>query len=818
MYENSEVSKSLPEPSCRKYQVNFVMEDDYSVPTTSHYYQRQNTEGVDAFGFEDCTTSRNYENYGPYVGIHTKTTHEHTESEGNLSTRTSKKNSPYTGKVLKITSSCNLSQEIETTDYDAAAVRKKTALKKPPEQDMTAYKKDIKTFIRNENRVMFLEQQTYDGCNYDQFSSQGSSNAPAESVRCRSRSEVSRNEKTTNCRPVPNVHCKEVTNITVERNARLQRLVKKIAKMRQKERQVQQWNTYIESLKNKHKSETEVEHMTNEDYFNKKFTDEMSATDGVGKEEPLRVSVRRSEATSVTTTPPFDPDALDGQNNHNIQSLAMPCGFGGFGFYPNQQPCFYQTAYPAMGTYPHFLQYPSSPQSSQSPQSVQLQYFQYPCQELQQDANTDNLQDGNSYQTKTKYFSSFSNKNYHLMNSSTQTNKDFGIQVFETREIQTNTDETIPIDAAAFKSDPIMSELHHMSKNIEKLKKKSHGAKSQEITFTKIEEKLDTLLQSINTFIAKVNTQTPAHPSPTQDESPPTCSSSSFHTGIPVGDNRALMSSQNTPAPSALVSDRRVHTCSRARPPQTGLANGKSSGFCSRPFPPRNLHNMRRNDNITGNNNQIVATRSEPYRVPQPDDIACNVVVSTGDSFNVNERKKEPSSSRSKLDIIRTLLEEIENNRVTRDTDSAMSKGNCKRNSCGILKKECCTITDSLSMTPLIEQKMEEVYLGNSIEDIPERRAGSSKSRARIMSIAVNTEPLSMYSLFRVSKDAMKQILSYMPQIDSLLPRYLGCSSFFWQPSESGTPHFSCNICGAAFMKPSQLSDHIASHGLGAVK
>ncbi|CAG4989333.1 unnamed protein product [Colias eurytheme] len=114
-------------------------------------------------------------------------------------------------------------------------------------------------------------------------------------------------------------------------------------------------------------------------------------------------------------------------------------------------------------------------------------------------------------------------------------------------------------------------------------------------------------------------------------------------------------------------------------------------------------------------------------------------------------------------------------------------------------------ITKSLSKTwKNIDEKVEEIIVPDIDENIHNN-----------MTIAVNTDPLSFLALLRISTEAMKRILSYMPNFDYYY--YLSRLQFPQLP-KSIERQFICNICGAHFKRPSDLNDHIQDHDLGETK
>lgn len=81
------------------------------------------------------------------------------------------------------------------------------------------------------------------------------------------------------------------------------------------------------------------------------------------------------------------------------------------------------------------------------------------------------------------------------------------------------------------------------------------------------------------------------------------------------------------------------------------------------------------------------------------------------------------------------------------------------------------------------------------------------------MTVAVNTDPLGILALIRISAETAKQILSYIPNLDYvtyLARRQLG--------SASPIARYICYICGSGFSRPTLLSDHIQRHNISNTK
>lgn len=104
---------------------------------------------------------------------------------------------------------------------------------------------------------------------------------PSDEKRLTSNEKVC-HDKMTYCRPVINYYNEQFIYKTMERNARLKRLVRKLAIARQKERETVSWNNFINEIKNKHEFNLEKSKPTDDpegyitpeiikDYYNTKF-------------------------------------------------------------------------------------------------------------------------------------------------------------------------------------------------------------------------------------------------------------------------------------------------------------------------------------------------------------------------------------------------------------------------------------------------------------------------------------------------------------------------------------------------------------------
>lgn len=148
---------------------------------------------------------------------------------------------------------------------------------------------------------------------------------------------------------------------------------------------------------------------------------------------------------------------------------------------------------------------------------------------------------------------------------------------------------------------------------------------------------------------------------------------------------------------------------------------------------------------------------------------------------------------------------------LMKEIDKFCSKDRlCKSQPCSVNitfevpTRDCCTeVTKSLS-----KQNLENK--GEKIEEVSTETAPLPQ-----MTIAVNTDPFNFLSLIKISLEALIHLFSNVPSINyqsyfAYLP--------FPQTTRRIESHYTCNICGAAFTKPSALSDHIQVHNLGKTR
>lgn len=212
---------------------------------------------------------------------------------------------------------------------------------------------------------------------------------------------------------------------------------------------------------------------------------------------------------------------------------------------------------------------------------------------------------------------------------------------------------------------------------------------------------------------------------------------------------------------------------------------------------------------------QIVSTSRTMLNRHSSDPYSYNneeyVVQSCSRSFTVsevlpNELRRHTGSSISKMETI--LIEEMKKSDKAK-SDIAEILNLRDDRSCSLqltfdipTKERSTEVTDSLYKT---RYKADKKNLFEK-RPLPDQRA---------MTIAVNTDPLGLLALLRVSTETVKKILSYVPNLNyhsylSMLPLLL--------PSKRCAPHYTCNICGATFSQPSLLSAHVKQHNSGRTR
>lgn len=99
-----------------------------------------------------------------------------------------------------------------------------------------------------------------------------------------------------------------------------------------------------------------------------------------------------------------------------------------------------------------------------------------------------------------------------------------------------------------------------------------------------------------------------------------------------------------------------------------------------------------------------------------------------------------------------------------------------------------------------------------------DKSAISNKSKRQrdcykhLVNIAINTDPLGLFALLKISSQSIKHLMSLMPTIN-----YLPMLQYS-DDKKTEDANFTCKVCGACFPSPAELSKHILGHSLGAVR
>lgn len=545
-------------------------------------------------------------------------------------------------------------------------------------------------------------------------------------------------EKTTYCRPARNYNL-EFINKTVERNNRLQRLVKKLIDARKKEKQTEAWNNYINELKNKHGygdsdhngliGRYTLDEPTSpayiDDYYNDDFISKPSSrckdllqdfyeayytlqepSNSVNPYTTLPSQNYRSYFNHSNCYPMSSQGRLMMLNRerrknafaHEWKNLPASRPFHGNTIYVDREPKRLRPNVKSLNRLTQTKHRIGDPHTH-PPHTAQL--------------NSSYIQTDNDIVTSDS------------CNPSTSSNKYGDI------ETKQKTGEENMKDSYTL-----------VSENVDRLKKKIqdtcniNASEIQQTVLRSIESKLDTLLTSINSFIDEVKSRAYNRCYDCQS----VCVSS--------------------------VNNKKV--TNKSKSDTLGIVNKDQISKAER----------------------IVCGVSPEKIIPiiKVDKHFLDIMSST--STDKIELKKNKSSDISKDHFEKLFTPQV---------------GHCSvQIAIEIPTKERSTeVTDSLSKAIL---QLEDKSV--SIEEI-ERDDSAGE---RCMTIAVNTDPLGILALLRVSTETVKQILSYVPNIP--YQNYLPIINF--PQRRNDVNHFVCNICGAAYVKPSQLSDHIQTqHSLG---
>ncbi|XP_060805708.1 uncharacterized protein LOC132902875 [Amyelois transitella] len=194
------------------------------------------------------------------------------------------------------------------------------------------------------------------------------------------------------------------------------------------------------------------------------------------------------------------------------------------------------------------------------------------------------------------------------------------------------------------------------------------------------------------------------------------------------------------------------------------------------------------------NNSKMTISRSIETVPPNTEPVLQKLDENRISQLKCNSPCLFQNTNVGKIDKI--LLEEInKSNEVKKDIENILN-GNVSK-SCAVqitadhipTREHSTEVTDSLLKTEV-----------NSTVD--QQRMIPEENRT----MAVNTDPLGLLALLRISKESVKHVLSYMQNFPY---QYLLQLPF---PKENSITPFICSICRAGFTTPSLLTEHTQSH------
>ncbi|XP_037295263.1 uncharacterized protein LOC119189491 [Manduca sexta] len=517
-------------------------------------------------------------------------------------------------------------------------------------------------------------------------------------------------EKSTYCRALFNNQ--EFVYRTLAKNARLQRLVRKLVCIRQKQKEEDLWNNYINELKNKHRySLSENVSLQNceelpseriEDYYEK------------GESAPCRNLLK----DFYTVHNSFD-HSLEYRTRNNYQPRRN-CGQY---IFENQSLC-----------------YPTSSQGRLMMLNKERQQNQFANDLLQHPQHRhfrgNIIFADREFKRKNRTFRRLEpTKSTNTVDSQSETVQ----KLINNKSMQTDLRCLFPISEDGTNHSKVEStreKYKQVAKNVERLKRKLEKSNTEvkQTALDNIENKLNNLIQTLNTFMVDIRANSPF----SQDS--------------------------------------------------------KSYSVSSRV----------RNNSL----NELNAAKSDTYSVIKREEAICRAAHenTTATSVFLNAGLSTKGNKDKYMKIDKILNEEMDkSNKVKQDIEDIMYQRSHRPRAVQITfdiptRERSTEVTNSLS-----KAKVQEA---SNIEEVGHP---TNESDEKQMTIAVNTDPLGILGLLRISTEAVKQILSYMPHIDYY--SYLSLLQF--PQSRHGVPHYICNICGASFERPSQLSDHIQTHNLG---
>lgn len=191
---------------------------------------------------------------------------------------------------------------------------------------------------------------------------------------------------------------------------------------------------------------------------------------------------------------------------------------------------------------------------------------------------------------------------------------------------------------------------------------------------------------------------------------------------------------------------------------------------------------------------------------------ACNVLTKQTMLCDVAQQKTLSTGSFAPCAINQDTINDILNeekdksDQIKKDIDKILSTKQCAVQ----ITIDIPTKEHSTEVTSSFCKRQQEETIVEEIEPIESEELEKIKPS---MTIAVNTDPMGILALCRVSAEIVKQILSYVPNLDYVT--YLARRQL---ENSNAAARYVCNICSATFSRPSALSDHIQGHNIDNTK
>ncbi|CAB3244404.1 unnamed protein product [Arctia plantaginis] len=508
-------------------------------------------------------------------------------------------------------------------------------------------------------------------------------------------------QNVTNISPPQNMYNEEYVIKTMQRHARLQKIVRKLVVERQKEKQREAWNNYINELKNKHmyysNEPTRIapQYVPNEDEFTEDFWN-------------TRYGYPQNDQRQSILNSLYGGYRSDYRDKYGTRYDTVP----------SQRPTHYYESNPYC--------YPTASQGRLMMLNREKQRFnsmprplnKYKSVVVDRDLNR-RWYDNN----KMKYNRTFPNIQTDMKYLNTQgvlteeTNKEYN-----TRDAFRKLFKKQEFKMATLK-EKILQTDNPMDKPLEN-----------------IEQKLDILINSVNSVIVEIKEQ--------KDLNKIKC---------PVTKSRSI-------------------SCTLKKLSDLALNKTKSESYVF-----QNDNDILYTTVLQNNTRNVVLTE---------------IGTSTPHFEQVNDNK-----------IARIIEEEMEKSEKIRKDIEELLHTKCNRQCSVEVEFDVPTREVSTFAANSLPQAQYCVEPERKINFIRTQVQGNSKQ----MTIAVNTDPLGLCALMQVSAETIKQLLSYMLNMN--YESYMPDGQQRRRPCR--TSHFICNICGETFARASQLSDHVESHYLG---